>query len=489
MPELAFLLAIPLAGAGVVALLPKGRQAWVRGTTLTASLLTMGAAVWVALGFDPSESGLQFYGRLSGNERMGSDFVLGVDGLSLPLVLLAVLLNGLAVLASAKVVEHRKGYAAAMLCLESAVLGVFLAQDWSVFYIFWELTLLPVFFLINHWGGEHRGRAALNFMLYTMGGSVFMLVGLLYAFDVSGTHSFSMVELAVGLRETSPETQFLILMGFLIGFGVKMPIFPLHGWQPLAYVEAPTPVTMLLSGILSKMGFYGLLRAAVMLPEAMVAVQGFLATVALINIIYGGILAWRQSDLKVMLAYSSFSHTGVILLGIAAMNSAGLTGAVVQMVAHGLVAAILFLLLGLLAERGRSREVGHYGGLVGRTPRFAFFVTLAFLGAVGVPGTAGFVAELHTLIGAFQRWGWAALLLSVGMLIGAAYSWRTIGRLFTGPPLPGMGVIPDLERGELVPVVVLAGGVVGLGFFPMPLLSLIETSVGHLTALLGGLPG
>lgn len=489
MPELTLLLWLPLAGAGVLALLPSRQESLLRAFTLLVSLLTLGVASWIALRFDPAQPGMQFFEKIPWHLRLGSYYALGVDGFSLPLVLLAGVLNFVALLASAQVREKFKFYAIAMLCLETAMLGVFLAQDWSVFYIFWELTLLPLFILINRWGGKQRGRAALNFMLYTMGGSVFLLIALLVAFDAAGVHSFAMAEMSAGLQKAPPQIQWLIFLGFLIGFGVKMPIFPLHGWLPLAHVEAPSPVSILLSGVLLKMGSYGLLRAAAMLPAAMVAMQGVLATIAIFSLIYGAVLAWRQSDIKAMIAYSSISHMGVVLLGLATLNPAGTTGAVVQMVAHGLVAGALFLLVGLLYQRSHTREVGDYGGLASITPRFALFTTLAFLAAVGMPGTAGFIAELHAIIGTFQRWGWLAIFLSLGMILTAVYGIRTVGRIFTGPVAPGMEKISDLHRGEMVAVVLLALGILGLGLFPMPLLTLIQSSVLRFNTLFPGVAG
>ena len=313
-----------------------------------------------------------------------------------------------------------------------------------------------------------------------------MLISLLATFDTLPGHSFAMSSMAAGARALPEHTQVLIFLGFLIGFGVKMPIFPLHGWLPLAHVEAPSPISILLSGILLKMGSYGLIRAADMLPAAVVALQGVLVGLALVSLIYGGLLAWRQSDLKAMIAYSSISHMGVVLLGIAALNVSGLTGAVMQMVAHGLVAGALFLLIGLLYERTHTREVGHYSSLVRVTPRFAFFTTLALIAAVGMPGTAGFVAELHALIGGFERWGWLVVTLSVGMLISAAYAVRTVGRLFTGPVRVEMRTVQDLRTTEMIAAGTLAAGIVLLGVFPSPALHLMAASIAQFAATFPG---
>jgi NADH-quinone oxidoreductase subunit M len=319
-----------------------------------------------------------------------------------------------------------------------------------------------------------------------MGGAVFLLVALLVLYDTVPGHSFDMLNLAAGARALPTELQVAIFLGMFIGFGVKMPVFPLHGWLPLAHVEAPSPVSILLSGVLLKMGSYGLIRAASMLPEAMHALQGTLAALAVFSLLYGGLLAWRQTDLKAMVAYSSISHMGVVLLGIAALNPIGLTGAVMQMVAHGLVAGALFLLIGLLYERTHTRDVSHYSSLVRTAPRFAFFTSLAFVAAVGMPGTASFIAELHAIIGGFERWGWVMVAVSLGVLVSAAYAVRTVGRLFTGPVRAEMRGVADLARGELVAASVLAAGIVVLGLVPTPALDVVTASVRQLSALFAG---
>jgi NADH-quinone oxidoreductase subunit M len=486
MQPLTLLLLLPLVGATAIVVLPRRRGRLIRGMALAASGAALVAAWMLLARFDGAQTGMQFFEKVPWHPRLGSYYALGVDGFSFPMVLLATLLCFVALLASTGIREKVKGYYISMLLLETAMLGVFMAQDWSLFYVFWELTLLPLFFLINRWGGQRRNHAALNFVLYTMGGSVFMLIALLLAFDDAGAHSFAMAEMAEGLKVLPADTQVLIFLGFLIGFGVKMPIFPMHGWLPLAHVEAPSPVSILLSGILLKMGSYGLIRAGLALPEALVALQGLLAGLAFVSLLYGGVLAWRQTDLKAMIAYSSISHMGVVLLGIAALNEAGMTGAVMQMVAHGLVAGSLFLLIGLLYQRTHTREIGDYSSLVRVTPRFAFFTSLAFVAAVGMPGTAGFVAELHAIVGGFQRWGWFAVLLSVGMLVSAAYSVRTVGRLFAGPVRDEMRDIPDLRSFELAAAGLLAVAVVVLGVAPAPALDLMGGAVGQFTQVFAG---
>ena len=477
------LLLLPLTGALLIALVPPRVMGLVRPTAIAVSAATLAWSLWLTSAFDPARAGAQLVTTEVWNPRLGSAFTLGVDGLSLPMVWLATLLAFIAVLASGGIRDRVKGYYLLLLLLEAAMLGVFTARDWSLFYVFWELTLLPLFFLIDRWGGPGRQKAALNFVLYTMGGSVFMLIALLMLYDAAPAHSFDMGAIREGARLLPEAAQVTLFVGLLIGFGVKMPIFPLHGWLPLAHVEAPSPVSILLSGILLKMGSYGLIRTVWMLPAAAEALQGVLAALALVSIVYGGVLAWQQRDLKAMVAYSSVSHMGVVLLGLAALNSAGLTGAVMQMVAHGLVAGALFLLIGLLYQRTHTRDLADYACLVRVMPRFAFFTILAFIAAVGMPGTAGFVAEIHALVGGFERWGAWMVVLSLAVVISAAYAVRTVGRLFAGTASARMQGLPDLTRGELVAATVLTAGSFAIGLYPSPLLYLIAASVGRYAQL------
>ncbi|QTR53040.1 complex I subunit 4 family protein [Thiothrix unzii] len=473
MDPLTLLLLLPVVGAVVVAVLPDNRPALLRYTAIGAALLTLVYALSLLTQFDLAAPGSQLSVHHVWNSQLGTAFALGVDGFSLPLVLLTTLLVLMAMLASHMITHHVKGYYLLLLLLEAATMGVFMAQDWGLFYVFWELVLIPLFFLIDRWGGKNRQTAALNFVLYTMGGSVFMLLALLMLFDATPSHAFSFAAMAEGAKSLSTGEQTVIFLGLLIGFGVKMPIFPLHGWLPLAHVEAPSPVSILLSGILLKMGSYGLLRAIEILPAAAHALQNVLFTIGVIGLLYGGLLAWRQSDMKKMIAYSSVSHMGVVLIGIATLNTYGIIGALYQMVAHGLVAGATFMLIGLLYERTHTRDINDYGSLIRVTPRFAFLIILAFVGGVGLPSTAGFVAELHVLIGGFQQWGWAIVALSLGVLITATYSIRTIKQLYTGPMRLDMQQVEDLRPLEWIAAGTLIVGMLVLGFYPAPLLDLI----------------
>ncbi|MEF8701513.1 MAG: NADH-quinone oxidoreductase subunit M [Candidatus Accumulibacter sp. UW20] len=485
------LLLLPLLGAGLLALLPSRSVDLMRRlASLIAAATLLGAGLLLA-DFDPASADIQFFETRPWNLRVGSHFALGVDGISLPMVLLATLLCFVVIVSSTAIRSGARLYFSLLLILESSLLIVFTARDWSLFYVCWELTLIPLFFLIDRMGGANRHRAALNFVLYTLGGSVFMLIALLLLYDVAPGHSFAMADMAAGGAQLQQPTQVLIFLGLLIGFGVKMPIVPLHGWLPLAHVEAPSPISILLSGILLKMGAYGLIRAVETLPAAARFLQDWLALLALISLVYGAVLAWRQTDLKAMIAYSSISHMGVVLLGIASLNPVGMSGALTQMVAHGLTAGLLFLLVGLLYERTHTRDLAAYGSLNRIAPRFAVFLVFALLASVGLPGSAGFIAELQVLIGAYGRWGGWLALMSIAVVIAAAYALRVIRRLSTGPERP-FGAVPaghvhfaDLQRSERLAAWLLSAGIVGIGLYPAPLLGLMASSLARLARPFG----
>ncbi len=486
------LLLLPLLGAGLLLLLPSRKVDLLRHVASLFAAATMLCACLLLLDFDAAIGDIQMFETRPWNPRVGSSLALGIDGISLPMLLLATVLCFVAIFTSTAVRAGAKLYFSLILGLETSMLVVFAARDWSLFYVFWELTLIPLFFLIDRLGGANRHRAALNFVLYTLGGSVFMLIALLLLYDVAPGHSFAMDDMAAGSAQLPQKTQILVFLGLLLGFGVKMPIVPLHGWLPLAHVEAPSPISVLLSGILLKMGAYGLIRAVWTLPGAAQALQDWLALLALLSLIYGAVLAWRQTDLKAMIAYSSISHMGVVLLGIAALNEAGLNGAVMQMVAHGLAAGLLFMLIGLLYERTHQRELTAYGSLNRTAPRFAVFITLTLLASVGLPGSAGFIAELQVLIGAYGRWGGWLAVLSIGVLISAAYALRAIRRLSTGPERPfggaaaGVATFADLNRGETLTAGALSAAIVLIGFYPAPLLGLMSSSLARLAQHFGG---
>lgn len=477
---LSVLLWTPAVGALIITFVPGNSGQLIRVIANIVTTLALLISCFVIALYDQHNAGLQFNELSILNPKLGSAYALGVDGLSAPLLVLATLLTSVALLASFSQSKSIKGYHICILMLEFGMLGVFLSQDWSMFYIFWELTLTPLFFLINRWGGKRRDAASLNFVLYTMGGSVFMLLSVIAIYQYVPSHNSLMSDMSIAAQHMPKHQQVLALLGFLIGFGVKLPIFPLHGWLPLAHVEAPSPISILLSGILLKMGAYGLIRTVTMLPEAAHVLQPLLVFLALFGMIYGGLLAWRQTDLKAMVAYSSVSHMGIVLLGIAAFNETGLKGAVLQMVAHGLIAGAMFLLAGLLYERTHIRNFHDYSSLVQVMPRFAMFMTLTLFAAMGLPGSVGFIAELHTLIGGFQQWGWLMVFFSISILISAAYTMRTITILFTGPVRTQLQHVQDLRPYELIAAGILVSGILFFGILPASLIDLSASTIAQL---------
>ncbi len=481
---LSVLLWTPALGVFFLALIPGQNIKVIRITGNFFTTIVFLLVCYLLTIYDSNYAGIQFFEHLPLNPKFGNAYALGVDGLSMPMLVLASLLTSISVLASFSIDQRVKGYHICILLLEFGMLGVFLSQDWALFYIFWEVTLIPLFFLIDRWGGKRKHAASLNFVLYTMGGSIFMLISLLAVYQYV-PENVSLMSAMSQVSDNMPhDQQVLALLGFLIGFGVKMPVFPLHGWLPLAHVEAPSPISILLSGILLKMGAYGLLKVVIMLPGAAQSLQSLLVFLALFGMLYGGLLAWRQSDMKAMIAYSSISHMGVVLLGIAALNETGITGAVLQMTAHGLIAGAMFLLIGLLYERTGTRNIQDYSSLVQVMPRFAFFTTLTFLAAMGLPGSVGFVAELHTIIGGFERWGGLMVFFSLSIVISTAYAMRTIGLLFTGPVSPQMQKIDDLKIAELLAAGVLVTSIVLFGLLPTSLIDLSMATVSQMNTLI-----
>ncbi len=477
---LSVLLWTPAAGALIITSIPGHHLRPIRWLANLSGVAAFAVSCVVLGRFDETNPGSQFAEYAVLNPKLGSAYALGVDGLSAPLLAIATLLTAVAIFASAKLTDWIKGYFICILALEFGLLGVFLAQDWSIFYIFWELTLTPLFFLIDRWGGKRRHAASLNFVLYTMGGSIFMLLSMIAIYQHVPGQGTLMTDMAIAAQHMPKHQQVLAFLGFLIGFGVKLPVFPLHGWLPLAHVEAPSPISVLLSGILLKMGSYGLIRVITMMPDAAQTLQPVLVFLALFGMIYGGLLAWRQTDLKAMVAYSSVSHMGIVLLGIAVLNETGLQGAVLQMTAHGLIAGSMFLLVGLLYERTHTRNIADYSSLIYAMPKFAILMTLTLFAAMGLPGTAGFIAELHTLLGGFQALGWLMVFFSLSLLISAAYAVRTITLLFTGPVRTHLQHVPDLQTYELAAASLLISGILLTGFYPAPLLELSAATIAQI---------
>ena len=476
---------LPIVGVAVIMLLPRGQARLAKAVALAAAGGSLVLSWGLLISFDRSSSEPQFTERTTWIPELGMTYSLGVDGLSFPMILLTTLLSVVALIASLKVDRNIKAYFAWMLLLEFAILGVFVARDWFLFYVFWEIALVPMFFLIGMWGGPKKERATLTFFLYTLGGSIFMLLGIFAVYLATDPHTFDMAAIEAASGEWTRGFQIAPFLAFFVGFAVKIPVFPLHGWLPLAHVQAPTPVSIMLSGVLLKLGAYGILRVADTLPLGLRAFLPWLFALALINILYGAFLAFRQTDLKAIVAFSSISHMGFVLLGIAALNVTGVSGAVFMMLAHGIITGGLFLLVGIIYERTHTMDIGQLSGLSGQVPVYAGITVLALLASMGLPGLAQFVGEFQTLIGAFERWGLFVLFASLGILVTATFTLRVIAGMFTGELDERWKGMHDLGGRELAAAVPLALLTVVLGIFPSFALGLTDATVRAMTAITG----
>jgi NADH-quinone oxidoreductase subunit M len=475
---LTFTVFAPLVGALALFAVPREQQRLARWAALAFSLAVFGLSVALALSFEVGRAGFQLGVTADWVRSLGVRFRLGVDGVSLPLVLLTTVLTPLAVAGSWHMRERPRGYLALLLVLETALLGVFVSLDLFLFYIFWEAVLVPSYFLVGVWGGPRRIAAAVKFFVYTLLGGLLMLVGIvglayLHA-KASGTASFDYE----ALRNLSkdPVTQRWLFLAFLAAFAIKTPMVPLHSWLPDTYVQAPTTTTVLLAGVMSKMGVYGLLRFALPLfPDAAHWLQPLLLTLAVVGILYCALVATGQRDFKRLVAYSSVSHLGFVVLGISAMTLQGLQGAVFYMVAHGLVIGGLFFVTGMLQERRGTSEMAELGGLQQSVPRMAGVMLVITLAAVALPGLVGFVGEFLTLIGAFLTHRVYAVLGALGVILGAVYMLWAYQRMWHGALTREENrAIGDLDGREWAIVVPLLAAIIALGVFPRPLLQRIE---------------
>ena len=485
---LSLLVFMPLLGALILAFLPAAEKGLLRGFALAWSLLVFCLALVVLWLFVPSKGDFQLVESMIWIPDFGISYSLGLDGISLWLVMLTAFLTPLTLLSTFKAIERQvKGFMFSMLLLETAMLGTLLATDLFLFYLFWELMLIPMYFLIGIWGGENRLYATIKFVLYTMVGSLLMLLALIalayYHAQESGHPSMEWADL---MQTQLPFWhQVLLFSGFALAFAIKVPMWPFHTWLPDAHTEAPTAGSVILAGVLLKMGVYGFLRFAIPLfPHAAGAALPYLAALATIGIIYGALLAWVQKDVKRLVAYSSVSHLGYCMLGIAAMSVQAFEGSILQMVNHGLSTGALFLLVGIIYERRHTRLISEFGGLATVMPAFAAFFVITTLSSIGLPGLNGFVGEFLILLGSFRSelLPYAPLFTTVasaGVLLGAIYMLSMVQRVFFGPlNNPKNEGLRDLELREylvLIPLVIMMA-VIGLApnFFLRPMDATLE---------------
>jgi NADH-quinone oxidoreductase subunit M len=477
--------ALPIAGALLLLLIPNrdsSRDGTIRWVALAISLALFVVSLAVWAGFDPASAEFQFVERYDWIPAFGIDYYVGVDGISLLLVVLTTFLTPIALLSSWESVERKvKEFSIFILLLEAAMIGVFISLDLFLFYVFWDAMLIPMYFLIGIWGYDQRIYAAIKFMLYTMAGSVLMLIailGLAYLHQAAtGSYSFDLLEL-YGL-EINQQTQFWFFLAFALAFAIKVPLFPFHTWLPDAHVQAPTAGSVILAGVLLKMGTYGLVRFAFPLfPEAAAYFAPWLALLAVIGIIYGALVAMVQPDMKKLVAYSSVSHLGFVVLGICAMNVQGMQGAVYQMLAHGVSTGGLFLIVGMLSDRRHTRLISEFGGLKTVMPNLTAAFLIITLASVGLPGLNGFVGEFLIMLGAF-RWDARYVVgAGIGVILSAVYMLWMFQRVYYGPVThEENAALPDLRPREWSAVVPLVAMSLFMGIFPNVFLAPMEPSV------------
>ncbi|MCI5064156.1 NADH-quinone oxidoreductase subunit M [bacterium] len=491
-PLLTTLIFLPLLGAVTLLFLP-GERSSEQGegegalglpvvVALFFSALTFLVSLVLVSRFDPENTSYQFQEQISWIPSLGVSYILGVDGISILLVLLTTFLMPIIFLASKSVREGRRGYLFHMLALETAMLGTLLSLDLFLFYVFWELMLAPMYFIIGIWGGKRRIYATLKFVLYTVVGSLLMLVALFslvwsYA-EQSGEVTFALNEI-VGNVQLSVEEQLWLFAAFALAFGIKVPIFPFHTWLPDAHVEAPTGGSVVLAGVLLKMGLYGFIRIAYPLfPEGASFFGPYLAGLAVIGIVYGALVAWAQHDIKKLVAYSSVSHLGYCVLGFVAMNTLAATGSIYQMLNHGISTGALFLLVGVLYDRKHTREISAYGGLAGKVPLFAFLFLVFTLSSIALPLTNGFVGEFLILAGSYQQFPTLTLVAVSGVILGAVYMLTLYMKTMFGEfHEERNGDLTDVNSRELMTLAPLFVLVFVMGVYPAPFLGMIEPTV------------
>jgi NADH-quinone oxidoreductase subunit M len=481
----------PLLGVLVILLLPKDRHNPIRWVALLGSIATLGVSLFMLSRFESSFPNLQMVERRSWFQIAGVEieYFIGVDGLSLLLVLLTTLLTPISILSTWSAIEERvKEFMIFFLLLEVGMVGVFLAQDLFLFYIFWEFTLVPMYFLIGIWGGPRRVYAAIKFFLYTMAGSILMLLAILWLgiqFE-----SFAVPDL-IQQAGIPADIQTWLFLAFAAAFAIKVPMWPLHSWLPDAHVEAPTAGSVILAGVLLKMGTYGFLRFNIPLfPDAAVRLAPWMALFAVIGILYGAAVSYAQRDVKKLVAYSSVSHLGFVILGLFALNPQGIQGGILQMVNHGLSTGALFIIVGMIYERRHTREMDAFGGLWKIMPVYGALTLIVTLSSMGLPGLNGFVGEFTILLGSFGSDAIGspiyAGLAAAGVILAAIYMLFMFQKLFLGPvDKEENKVLKDLNWREIITLVPLVFFIFWIGLYPKPFFDLMGPAVDNLVATLG----
>ena len=493
---LSLIIFLPLVGGIIILFTSKTNETLLKGIALGASLASFVLSLFMTALFKIG-GGFQFVELGNWIPSLGIHYHLGVDGLSLPLIVLTALLSLLSVAYSWRMELRLKEYLFLFLLLETGMLGVFAALDFFLFYIFWEITLVPMYFLIGIWGGPRKEYAAIKFFLYTLVGSLAMLLAILVMYFNAQPHTFNMLTLIEQQPlAAKPVLAALAFWGFFLSFAIKVPMWPFHTWLPDAHVEAPTAGSVILAGVLLKMGTYGFVRVSLpMLPEAFRIYAPAVAVLALLGIVYGALVAMAQTDLKKLVAYSSVNHMGYVMLGVASAAAAAgipekavaaataLNGAVFEMVAHGIITGALFLIVGVLYDfRAHTRGVDEFGGLGARLPMYTGITMVAMLASLGLPGLMGFVAEFFIFVGSFGIFPYLTVVAVTGVIFTAAMFLWTIQRIFLGPFNERWAGLPDMDTREKISLVPLAVLMVIFGLYPRPLLDVINAAM---TTLVG----
>lgn len=486
MPLLSVMTLSPLVGALILFALPKERHGLIRAVALATASISAAAAVVAFLAYDTRRAGFQFVERLPWLPQLGIEYALAVDGSSVVMTLLTGVVIVTGILISWRVDYRPKDFFALLLLLVAGVYGVFCSTDLFFFFFWYEVAVLPMYLLIAVWGSTNKEYGALKLTLMLVAGSILIWIGLLLVYVASGVNSFDLFQLQQVTFD--PLVQSIAFLLFMIGFGVLAGMWPLHTWSPDGHVAAPTAVSMLHAGVLMKLGAFGILRIAMtLLPDGARVWLPALLVLATVNVIYGALSAMAQRDLKYVIGYSSVSHMGYVLLGLASLSLVGTTGAVLQMFSHGIMTALFFAMVGVIYDQAHTRDLGAFGGLIRTMPAVSVLFILAGLASLGLPGLSGFVAEFLVFSGLAQAQGWVVVALAViGVAITATYILRLVARVFFGP---SRGLSPTLREGSPLDVVagaVLAFFLIAVGLYPAPLLTPIVSSVLPIVRRLGG---
>jgi len=472
----------PLAGVLILSLTDRGKYNAIKTIAFIISLLNAIFSLYIYFNFAAESSAMQFSVNKAWIDSLGISYHLGIDGISLFLVLLTTFLTPLAILSSwSAITEKAKGYYISMLFLETGMIGVFVSLDLFLFYVFWEVMLIPMYFLIGIWGGPRKIYATIKFVLFTMTGSLLMLVAILVLYfmnhSFTGTYTFNLLE--INNLPIPLGVQFWLFFAFALAFAIKVPMFPFHTWLPDAHVEAPTAGSVILAGVLLKMGTYGFLRFCLPLfPNAFIDYVPLFSILAIIGIIYGALVCIRQEDVKSLVAFSSVSHLGFVMLGLFALNVQGMEGGILQMINHGISTGALFLIVGMIYERRHTRLIADFGGVSKKMPVFAAFFMIVALSSIGLPGTNGFVGEFTILLGTFKSNVAYAVIAAVGIILAAIYMlWMYQRTMFGKITKPENESLKDLNLREKIVLIPLILAIFWIGVYPKPFFEKMEPSV------------